>query len=203
MTFTATLEAPAQRPMFVGHKPLAAHRTESPRLGIYLDVGHLRAVCYDLGVRLNLPRLIARLSAGFADVPVTYYDCAPVVEPNASPAARAEYLRHRDELDAARRLPGLRIRLGELIRVTDAHTGARRWQQKGVDTRLAIDLARDSDELSDIVLVGNDLDHAPGVQEARANGARVHLWAGQRLNHRLAARCTSAHSLTTADLAGA
>lgn len=70
-----------------------------------------------------------------------------------------------------RTVPGVQLRAGQLIEWGDRRT------QKAVDTRLVADmvLAAVRGTCSDMFLVTGDADMIPGVEEAVANGVRVHL----------------------------
>ncbi|ALA68304.1 NYN domain-containing protein [Corynebacterium lactis] len=71
-----------------------------------------------------------------------------------------------------RTIDGVQLRAGQLIEWGDRRT------QKAVDTRLVADMvvAGLRHQVSDIVLVSGDADMLPGVAEAAAAGARVHLY---------------------------
>nr|WP_120492775.1 NYN domain-containing protein [Corynebacterium lactis] len=71
-----------------------------------------------------------------------------------------------------RTIDGVQLRAGQLIEWGDRRT------QKAVDTRLVADMvvAGLKHQVSDIVLVSGDADMLPGVAEAAAAGARVHLY---------------------------
>ena len=73
---------------------------------------------------------------------------------------------------ALRNINGVQLRAGQLIEWGDRRT------QKGVDTRLVVDMvmAAVQRQVSDIVLVSGDADMLPGVQEVTQMGVRVHLY---------------------------
>ncbi|WP_018025023.1 NYN domain-containing protein [Corynebacterium ulceribovis] len=73
---------------------------------------------------------------------------------------------------ALRNINGVQLRAGQLIEWGDRRT------QKGVDTRLVVDmvLAAVGRQVSDMVLVSGDADMLPGVQEVTQMGVRVHLY---------------------------
>lgn len=142
------------------------------RTQIFVDTSYLLASFYnswETGARaqleIDLPEVVATLASmaqNHLGQPVhrqLWYDGIP----DSGPHRYQRSLRTCD---------GVQLRAGQLIEWGDRRT------QKAVDTRLVADLVLTGvrREFSDIILVSGDADMIPGVQEAVANGVRVHLY---------------------------
>lgn len=142
------------------------------RTQIFVDTSYLLASFYnswETGARaqleIDLPEVVATLASmaqSHLGQPVhrqLWYDGIP----DSGPHRYQRSLRTCD---------GVQLRAGQLIEWGDRRT------QKAVDTRLVADLVLTGvrREFSDIILVSGDADMIPGVQEAVANGVRVHLY---------------------------
>ena len=139
---------------------------------VFVDTSYLLASFYnswEIGARaqleIDLPEVVAVLGNMIQtqlDQPVhrqLWYDGIPESGP------------HRYQR-ALRTCDGVQLRAGQLIEWGERRT------QKAVDTRLVADmvLASVRGHCSDIVLVSDDADMIPGVQEATNAGIRVHLY---------------------------
>ncbi|AZA10467.1 NYN domain-containing protein [Corynebacterium gerontici] len=142
------------------------------RTQIFVDTSYLLASFYnswETGARaqleIDLPEVVATLATmaqNHLSQPVhrqLWYDGIP----DSGPHRYQRSLRTCD---------GVQLRAGQLIEWGDRRT------QKAVDTRLVADLVLTGvrREFSDVILVSGDADMIPGVQEAVANGVRVHLY---------------------------
>ena len=139
---------------------------------VFVDTSYLLASFYnswEIGARsqleIDLPEVVATLRDMITQQlhqPVHrqfWYDGIPESGP------------HRYQR-ALRTCDGVQLRTGQLIEWGERRT------QKGVDTRLVADIVVNAirGQYSDFVLVSGDADMIPGVEEATANGARVHLY---------------------------
>lgn len=81
-----------------------------------------------------------------------------------------QYPQQRRFFDAIGKTPGIQLRLGHLVERED-----NRLQQKGVDTRLILDLVRLAGRsvFSTAVLIVNDRDFTEAIRAAQDFGARV------------------------------
>ncbi len=142
------------------------------RTQIFVDTSYLLASFYnswETGARaqleIDLPEVVATLATmaqNHLNQPVhrqLWYDGIP----DSGPHRYQRSLRTCD---------GVQLRAGQLIEWGDRRT------QKAVDTRLVADLVLSGvrREFTDVILVSGDADMIPGVQEAVANGVRVHLY---------------------------
>ncbi|WKD60019.1 NYN domain-containing protein [Corynebacterium caspium] len=142
------------------------------RTTIFVDTSYLLASFYnswETGARsqleIDLPAVVSHLSElveNHLHQPVHrqyWYDGIPESGP------------HRYQR-ALRTCDGVHLRAGQLIEWGERRT------QKAVDTRLVADMIVTSmrNQVSDMVLVSGDADMIPGVEEAVAHGARVHLY---------------------------
>lgn len=139
---------------------------------IYVDTSYLLASFYnswETGARSQLE----------IDLPAVVNHLGELVEAHLGQPVHRQYWYdgipdsgpHRYQR-ALRTCDGVHLRSGQLIEWGERRT------QKAVDTRLVADMivAAMRGQVSDMVLVSGDADMIPGVEEACANGVRVHLY---------------------------
>lgn len=159
-----------------------------PRAAIFVDGENLRKILQGFGLgpmdtaheRLG-PELCARVGPGIEFLRTYWYDSMPhkSEEPDEK---ELELRRMKGEFFAyLRRLPRFQIaERGYCMRYYD-ESSQPVYVQKGVDTRLAIDLTRLSltRQISHAIVVGSDGDLMPAVKSAKQEGVEVWVFHGR------------------------
>jgi uncharacterized LabA/DUF88 family protein len=144
----------------------------------FIDAAYFYHVKADLGcANVDFSRLAEELAGGATGAETRLYDALPFVSPHCGAEERARWERKRRFLDALSYLPGFVVRLGRTAFRGVSEAGAAIYQQKRVDTLIAVDLAVMAAKRSirHAVLLAGDSDFVPAVQAARAEGTAVHL----------------------------
>ncbi len=110
-----------------------------------------------------------------------YYNCWPHESDNPSEEEARFIERKRSFFTALSHMPGYEVRLGRLAASRNPD-GSMRYQQKGVDVQLAVDMLTlaDTQRVRQIYLVAGDADFIPAVEAVQRRGVQVHLWYGRQ-----------------------
>ncbi len=143
---------------------------------VFIDAGYLSKVLDSLGrPRIDFAKfsdLICK-KANSERLRTLYYDSPPYLSAKPSEDERERYAHKQKFFSKLNKLPKFEVRLGRL-----AHRGPGVYQQKGVDTLLAIDLTRFSwrQVIQKAILVAGDSDFIPAIKEARFAGIIVQIY---------------------------
>ena len=143
---------------------------------IFIDGGYLAKILqseFD-SPRVDYQKLSDALAHGNERLRTYYYDCMPH---KSSPPTSEEVDRYRSKqgfIHAVRRsVRRFQFRQGRLKEI-----GIGRYEQKGIDVQLAIDMVRlcSKQQIRTVILITGDADLVPAVEACKAEGAIVQLY---------------------------
>jgi uncharacterized LabA/DUF88 family protein len=158
----------------------------SDKACVFIDGGYLFKVQRDLGLRsLDLLRLSSDIVGNYQRMRTYFYDADPY-QSNPPTTDEKERLRKKQGFfDRLNRLDNFEVRKGYLrLKGTDASSGNKIFEQKGVDVKLAVDLLRLSlrGGIQLACLIAGDGDFVPIVEIAKDAGVEVRLYYGNGAN---------------------
>ncbi len=142
---------------------------------VFIDNAYFKRVCGQRQLHVDYLTFSERLAGG-ARFRTYVYDCKPYVSNPPTPEER-ELQSKSDRFERAlEKLPRFVTRWGTLQRLQTAD--GVRFQQKGVDVKLAIDLVKLSltGKIKMAILVAGDRDFVPAIHEAKEAGVIVCLY---------------------------
>ncbi len=135
---------------------------------VFIDVGYVIKVSKIKQIRLDFKKLSDELTNGTEHVKTLFYDTVP---PDTD--ARGRALRRRTQIfhTQLRRHKNFEVKLGRLQKIGN------KFQQKGVDITLAVDLVQMSmkKEIDKAIVITADSDFKYAVQQAKKEGVIVSL----------------------------
>ncbi|HKZ48826.1 MAG TPA: NYN domain-containing protein [Thermoplasmata archaeon] len=158
------------------------------KAAVFLDGAYLDGVTRGYGgMRVDLATLSDDLVGPQAErIRTYYYYCPPFQGPSPSEEERRRYAAAMTFFESLRLLPRFEVRLGFLAKRDD------RFEQKGVDVLLSVDLVRMSwgKQIDVAVLVAGDSDFVPAVQAAKDAGVVTRLfYARSSVHNKLVKAC--------------
>jgi uncharacterized LabA/DUF88 family protein len=151
------------------------------RTAIIIDGGYLDKITGNMGnVKFNYQKLAEELTIGDELVTVNYYHCLPLKNEH-SPADKVDYFASKYRFfDALGHIPKFQVKLGKLMFRGVNQRGEEIYEQKRVDTMLAVDMVNMSikKEVDRIVLISGDSDHIPAIEVVLKEGTIVSLYHG-------------------------
>ncbi|MGD8240781.1 MAG: NYN domain-containing protein, partial [Armatimonadota bacterium] len=150
------------------------------RYAVFIDGGYLAKLLKGVGEpRIDFAGLAEGFRANDELLRTYYYHCAPY---QSTPPTKDEQERKGrfDRFVAALEwVPRFQVRLGRLVRRTEAD-GTLRFEQKMVDVLLTVDLVRLSSErqIRRAVIIAGDSDFVPAIEAAKDAGVIVQLCHG-------------------------
>lgn len=126
--------------------------------------------------RIDFSKLSDKLAGSDYRLRTYYYFCMPYQSSPPTEEERKRYENTRRFLASLEALPRFEIRYGKLARRVDDR--GQRFEQKGVDVLLSVDLVRMSfDHQIDVaVLLTGDSDFIPAIRAAKEAGVVVRLY---------------------------
>lgn len=171
------------------------------KAAVFIDNGYLaRVLKQDFGEpRVDYLRLSETMCADFQRFRTCFYYCMPYQGPRPTQMERTRTSQADAFFYNLRNLPRFEVRLGRLIRTS---TDPPRYEQKGVDVLLSVDLVRLSwsKTIDKAILVTGDSDFVPAVQAAKDAGVIVELFSSrkQHLSDELYQVCDERHVINEA-----
>lgn len=155
------------------------------KVAIFIDGAYFEKILkHDYaGQRINFQKLSDILSGDKKETLRTYYyDCEPY---QSSPPTREEKERFSNKqrfFYYLTCLPRYEVRKGRLVVRGMDNDGNKRFQQKGVDTLLSIDMVSlgATRQISDVILLAGDSDYVPAVETVKPFGINIILYHGPR-----------------------
>lgn len=149
------------------------------KVAIFIDGGYIDKVLqrqHD-GVRVDYDRLATEMTQGGTRYRAYYYHCRRWQPPKPTEDDRLQQRNQDRFFDRIRQLPSFEVRLGQL-KVRGYDNGQPKFQQKGVDVFLAIDVMRVAlrHSADTIALVAGDGDYLPLIGAAKNEGLRTRLY---------------------------
>ncbi len=146
------------------------------KVGIFIDAGYFDKVCLELGFNADFGKLSDKIGSLLnSEIYRTYYyDCLPY---QGSPPTKKE----REMVSKKQRFfyslnlfPHFEVRLGKLVK---SHKPSKRFEQKGIDVLLSIDLIElvSRGNISKVALISGDSDFVPAIERAKTLGAQTYV----------------------------
>lgn len=172
------------------------------RAAILIDGGYLDKI---LKIDLERPRidyslLSKRMSSGINIQNTFYYGCFPYRSCPPTQDEESRYRRACSFYNYLKSLRGFIVRLGRLERRRIDGAGSDQFVQKQVDGRLVADLVflACKHAVTHVAILAGDSDFVPGIETAKSEGVKVHLFSGSSPHHELVQVCDE-HTRITED----
>ncbi len=153
------------------------------RVAILIDGAYLEKV---LKNEFNLPKIdFDKLSHGMARgkeiLRTYYYNCLPYQGNPPTDEERKRFANKQRFFTYLERLPRYTVRLGRLAYRGTDEKGEKRFEQKGIDTLLSVDMVNlaATRQISGVILLAGDSDCLPAVRVAKEHGVVVTLFHSQ------------------------
>lgn len=168
--------------------------------GAYLD----KVLLNDFNsARIDYEKLVAKLVEPHKLLRAYYYHCLPHQSDPPTEKEKERYISMQKFLRGLSFLPRFEVRKGYLAYRGDNEKGKPVFQQKGVDSLIAVDMVvlANKGKITDAVLLSGDSDHIPVVKEVKRQGIITTLWHGPltgltRPSRGLSETCDQRHDLT-------
>lgn len=152
------------------------------KVAIFLDGGYVDKVLKNdfTGTNIDYGKLSKEISQNKEILRTFYYHCLPYQGNPVTTEERERFSKAQKFHSALERLPRYEVRRGTLVKRDD------RFEQKGIDTLLSIDLVKfaASGKITDAFLVAGDADFVPAVCVAKEYGVNVILYYSQHSYHK-------------------
>ena len=152
---------------------------------IFIDSGYLDKVLEKEhgALRVDFPKLIAKLTADVRLLRTDYYFCYPYrsVPPTEEETKRAES--KQQFINQVSGLDEFVLREGRLeLRGEDVTTGKPIYVQKRIDVRMAVDitLLATKNKITHAVIIAGDSDFIPAIEIAKNEGVHITLVHGEK-----------------------
>jgi len=171
------------------------------KVAVFIDNGYLARV---LKREFDEPRMdYLKFSEAFCRdcerFRTYFYFCMPYQSPAPTQDERARISQAQAFYYNLRRLPRFEVRLGRLIKTSSS---PQRYEQKGVDVLLSVDLVRLSwsRTIDRAILVTGDSDFIPAIQASKDAGIIIELChsEGQHVSAELFQACDERHPISKA-----
>jgi len=154
------------------------------KAAVFIDGGYMDHILRDPrfgGIQINYQKFSDELcarSGGFTRFRTYYYHCPPF---QGNPPTAEDSRRTGDWGRFVRALEGMdrfQVRLGKLERRSCRKCGDTKFQQKRVDSELAVDMVRLSakNAIGKAIPVAGDSDHTPAVRTSKEDSVLVAVW---------------------------
>ena len=153
------------------------------RVAIFIDGVYLEKV---LKNEFNQPKIdfgkLSQAMAGGKEILRTYfYNCLPYQGNPPTDEERRRFANKQRFFTYLERLPRYTVRLGKLAYRGTNEKGEKRFEQKGIDTLLSVDMVNlaATRQISSVVLLAGDSDCIPAIRVAKEHGVVVTLYHSQ------------------------
>jgi uncharacterized LabA/DUF88 family protein len=151
------------------------------RTVVIIDGGYLDKVMNNLcNPKFDYKDLINELVGADELVMVNYYHCLPYKNSFSNEKSLSYYASKYKFYDALSHIDKFEIKLGKLVYRGTTQRGEEIFEQKKVDSMIAVDITVMAvrREVDRIVLIAGDADHIPPVELAQKEGIIVSLYHG-------------------------
>lgn len=153
--------------------------------GVFVDGEYLRKMCMEefadifVDLRILGPKLCEKIDVSIELLRTYYYDSMPHKSKNPDKAELELHEKKRAMFEAFSYFDDFEVRKGRCIKVFD-NEGNPRFLQKGIDTKLSIDLTRLSatGKIEHAILLAGDGDFVPPIRAAKEEGVKIWLFHG-------------------------
>lgn len=149
---------------------------------VLIDGGYLTKVLDSFGrPKIKFDELSHIMANGQDLLRAYYYHCRPYVGPSPTPEDQQRLASMDNFFKAIQRLPRFQVRLGHLAFRGATVTGEPIFEQKRVDTMMAVDMVTLAlrGNVTHLSILTGDSDFIPAIEVAKDHGALVQLWHGQ------------------------
>ena len=149
---------------------------------VFIDGGYLDKVLEHEhpGKKIDYARFAVELAKPGELLRAYYYHCLPYQSQTPTQDEKRRYAAKHKFMTALENLPRFQVRRGRLVRRFES--GKMIFTQKGVDTRICVDMALLAGKraFSHAALVSGDSDLVPAVEAAKPEAVLVTLWHGSQ-----------------------
>ena len=157
-------------------------RCSLDKIAIFIDGGYLYRILEDDfgGLKIDYKKLSSLIAANHSLLRTYYYDCPPYESPKPTNEEIQRKSAKQRFFSALEKIERYEVRLGRL-----RFTGEK-YEQKGVDVHLAIDLVQLASKhlITYAALIAADNDFVPAVKVAKNEGVVVQLYHGKSFDRR-------------------
>jgi len=153
------------------------------RCAIFIDGAYLEQIVkqeFSL-IQIDFAKLSTVMASGKEIFRTYYYNCLPYQSNPPTEEEKQRFSNKQKFFIHLERLPRYTVRLGRLAYRGYDNRGEKKFEQKGIDTLLCVDMVNlaATHQISSVILLAGDSDSLPGIKIVKEHGVDVILYHAQ------------------------
>ena len=153
------------------------------RVAIFIDGAYLEKINkQDFSLTpIDFNKLAIVMAEGHEILRTYYYNCLPYQSSPPTMDEKSRFSNKQRFFTYLNRLPKYTVRSGRLAYRGIDENGEKKFEQKGIDTLLCVDMVNlaATHQLQGVILLAGDSDCLPGIKVSKDHGVNITLFHGQ------------------------